>query len=108
MRRGKATTNFSPFTMALSTMAWRGNRPACAASVSCSAPQRVTVPYLRGPTALSVEINIPFIVHILETRLQRVLGQEKYGKSLVSYVHDLGLLDEHKLVVHASGSTTRT
>ncbi len=30
-----------------------------------------------------------------------MLGQEKYGKSLVRYVHDLGLLDERKLVVHA-------
>ena len=70
-------------------------------SVSCSAPQRVTVPYFEDLTALSVEHGLPFIVHILETRLQRVLGQEKYGKSLVKYVHDLGLLDEHKLVVHA-------
>lgn len=70
-------------------------------SVSCSAPQRVTVPYFKALTALSAKHDIPFIVHILETRLQRVFGQEKYGKSLVRYVHDLGLLDERKLVVHA-------
>jgi len=70
-------------------------------SVSCSAPQRVTVPYFEALTALSAKHDIPFIVHILETRLQRVLGQEKYGKSLVRYVHDLGLLDERKVVVHA-------
>ncbi len=70
-------------------------------SVSCSAPQRVTIPYFEALTALSAKHDIPFIVHILETRLQRVLGQEKYGKSLVRYVHDLGLLDERKLVVHA-------
>jgi len=70
-------------------------------SVSCSAPQRVTIPYFEALTALSAKHDIPFIIHILETRLQRVLGQEKYGKSLVRYVHDLGLLDERKLVVHA-------
>ena len=70
-------------------------------SVSCSAPQRVTIPYFEGLTELSAAHDIPFIVHILETRLQRVLGQEKYGKSLVRYVHDLGMLDERKLVVHA-------
>lgn len=70
-------------------------------SVSCSAPQRVTVPYFEALTELSARHDIPFIVHILETRLQRVLGQEKYGKSLVRYVHDLGLLDARKLVVHA-------
>jgi 5-methylthioadenosine/S-adenosylhomocysteine deaminase len=70
-------------------------------SVSCSAPQRVTIPYFEALTALSAEHDLPFIIHILETRLQRVLGQEKYGKSLVRYVDDLGLLDARKLVVHA-------
>lgn len=70
-------------------------------SVSCSAPQRVTIPYFEALTELSQQHDLPFIIHILETRLQRVLGQEKYGKSLVRYVHDLGLLDERKLVIHA-------
>jgi 5-methylthioadenosine/S-adenosylhomocysteine deaminase len=81
---------------------WHGSeegRLACA--VSCSAPQRVTVSYLEALTALSHTYDLPFDVHILETRLQRVLGQEKYGKSLIRYVHDLGLLDERKMVIHA-------
>jgi 5-methylthioadenosine/S-adenosylhomocysteine deaminase len=30
-----------------------------------------------------------------------VLGEVKYGKSLVRYVHDLGLLDERMMVIHA-------
>lgn len=76
-----------------------GERLRC--SVSCSAPQRVTIPYFEDLTALSAEHDLPFIIHILETRLQRVLGQEKYGKSLVKFVSDLGLLDARKLVVHA-------
>jgi 5-methylthioadenosine/S-adenosylhomocysteine deaminase len=70
-------------------------------SVSCSAPQRVTKRYLQDLTELSKQHNLPFNIHILETRLQRVLGQEKYGKSLVRYVHDLGCLDSRKLVIHA-------
>jgi 5-methylthioadenosine/S-adenosylhomocysteine deaminase len=70
-------------------------------SVSCSAPQRVTESYLQDLTQLSAEHDLPFNIHILETRLQRVLGQEKYGKSLVRYVHDLGCLDSRKLVIHA-------
>jgi 5-methylthioadenosine/S-adenosylhomocysteine deaminase len=70
-------------------------------SVSCSAPQRVTESYLQDLTQLSAEHDLPFNIHILETRLQRVLGQEKYGKSIVRYVHDLGCLDSRKLVIHA-------
>jgi|SRR5665213_1040527 len=70
-------------------------------SASCSAPQRVTEQYLQDLTQLSIENNLPFNIHILETRLQRVLGQEKYGKSLVRYVHELGCLDSRKMVIHA-------
>ena len=72
-----------------------------AAAVSCSAPQRVTPDYFAALGELSERHDLPFNVHVLETKLQRVLGQEKYGKSLVRYVHDLGLLDERMMVIHA-------
>jgi cytosine/adenosine deaminase-related metal-dependent hydrolase len=71
------------------------------AAVSCSAPQRVTIDYFEGLHELSWRHDLPFNVHILETRLQRVLGDEKYGKSLVRHVHDLGFLDERMMVIHA-------
>ncbi|MBN8535214.1 MAG: amidohydrolase family protein [Rhizobiales bacterium] len=71
------------------------------AGVSCSAPQRVTIPYFEALSALSKARDLPFVVHMLETKLQRVFGQEKLGKSLVRYVHDLGLLDERMQIVHA-------
>lgn len=69
--------------------------------VSISAPQRVEVDYFGALSDLSKELDVPFDIHILETKLQRVLGQEKYGKSLVKYVHDLGFLDEHVMVIHS-------
>lgn len=72
-----------------------------AAAVSCSAPQRVTPDYFAGLSALSKQHDLPFNIHILETKLQRVLGQHKYGKSLVRLVHDLGFLDERMMVIHA-------
>jgi cytosine/adenosine deaminase-related metal-dependent hydrolase len=71
------------------------------AGVSCSAPQRVTEPYFRALCALSRTRDLPFVIHMLETKLQRVFGEEKLGKSLVRHVHDLGLLDERMQVVHA-------
>ncbi len=72
-----------------------------AAAVSCSAPQRVTPEYLRGLSALSKRHDLPFNVHLLETKLQRVLGEDKYGKSLIRYLHDLGVLDERTMAIHA-------
>jgi 5-methylthioadenosine/S-adenosylhomocysteine deaminase len=71
------------------------------AAVSCSAPHRVTPDYFARLSALSRARDLPFFVHILETKTQRVFGEEKLGKSLVRYVHDLGLLDERMLVMHA-------
>lgn len=71
------------------------------AAVSCSAPQRVTLDYFEGLSRLSKTHDLPFNIHVLETRLQRVLGEQKYGKSLVQHVHDLGLLDERMMVIHA-------
>lgn len=70
-------------------------------AVSNSAPQRVTPEYFGVLSEFSRRHDLPFDIHILETKLQRVLGIEKFGKSLVQYVKDLGFLDERMLVVHA-------
>jgi len=81
---------------------WHGaENGRLAAAVSCSAPQRVTDDYFAGLSALSKRHDLPFNIHILETKLQRVLGREKFGKSLVRHVHDLGFLDERMMVIHA-------
>ncbi len=71
------------------------------AAVSCSAPQRATPDYLRALSALAQKHDLPFFCHILETRTQRVLGDRNFGKSLVRYVDDLGVLDDHMQVIHA-------
>lgn len=81
---------------------WHGKADGrLAAAVSCSAPQRVTRDYFAALSALSRQHDLPFNVHVLETKLQRVLGEVKYGKSLVRYIQDLGLLDERMMVIHA-------
>jgi cytosine/adenosine deaminase-related metal-dependent hydrolase len=72
-----------------------------AAAVSCSAPNRVTVDCFKRLSALSRSRDLPFFVHVLETKTQRVFGAQKFGKSLVRYIDDLCLLDERMLVIHA-------
>jgi 5-methylthioadenosine/S-adenosylhomocysteine deaminase len=72
------------------------------AAVSCSAPQRVTESYFRALDALSARHDLPFYIHMLETRLQRVFGNVKWGgRSLIRYVDELGLLSERMNVIHA-------
>jgi len=71
------------------------------AGVSISCPQRVKVDYFSALSDLSKQYDLPFDMHMLETKLQRVLGDVKYGKSLVRYANDLGFLDERVMVIHA-------
>ncbi|MCU0899219.1 MAG: amidohydrolase family protein [Cypionkella sp.] len=81
---------------------WHGaGQGRIAAAVSCSAPQRATPDYLRALHGLSQTHDLPFFCHILETKLQRVLGIEKFGMSLIRYVDQLGILDERMLVIHS-------
>jgi len=72
------------------------------AAVSCSAPQRVTHGYFAALDDLSRTHDIPFYIHMLETKLQRVLGEEKFGgRSLIRYVHDLGFLSDRLNIIHS-------
>src|SRR4029077_2975178 len=69
-------------------------------AVSCSALQRVTPDYLATLSELSRRHDLAFDIHLLETKVQRVLGQERYGRSLIRRLEDLGILDERVLAIH--------
>ena len=76
-----------------------GGRIRCA--LSCSAPQRATDDYMTRLHDLAVRERLPFMLHIYESKVQRVAGQVLYGKSLVRHARDLGILDERTVIAHA-------
>lgn len=81
---------------------WHGaEQGRLAVAVSCSAPQRVTPAYLRALSELSRSLDLPFNIHVLETRLQRVLGDEKYGQSLIQLLAQARVLDERCQIIHS-------
>ncbi len=71
-----------------------------AAAVSCSAPQRVPPEYAVALSDLAKRHDIPYFAHVLETKVQRVLGMERYGKSLVRHMEELGILEDHLFAIH--------
>ena len=82
--------------------AWHGaEQGRLRIAVSNSAPQRVSEDYFAFLSGFSREHDLPFNIHLLETKTQRVLGQTRWGKSLVRHVHDLGFLDERVMAIHA-------
>ncbi|MDE0113826.1 MAG: amidohydrolase family protein [Albidovulum sp.] len=70
------------------------------AAVSCSAPHRVSDDYLAALYEISRNLRLPFYMHVLETKVQRVFGDLHLGSSLLQYVHERGVLDRRSNVIH--------
>ena len=66
-----------------------------------SAPQRCTEPLMLAADELARSIGSPFHTHILETKTQAVTGPEFHGKTLIRYMHDLGLLHAGTTIAHS-------
>lgn len=69
--------------------------------IAPSGPQRCTDDLLIGADELSREHETPYHIHILETKTQAVTGQEFYGKTLIRYMQDLGVLNERTAIAHS-------
>jgi cytosine/adenosine deaminase-related metal-dependent hydrolase len=69
--------------------------------VSPSAPQRATKDYLLELHALATEYELPLVVHVYESKVQRVAEQLLTGRSLVRYLRELDVLDSRTCIVHA-------
>jgi 5-methylthioadenosine/S-adenosylhomocysteine deaminase len=69
--------------------------------IAPSAPQRCSADLMAACMDLAVDKNVPFHTHILETKTQAVTGHMLYGKSLIAYMHDLGLLRRNTTIAHS-------
>lgn len=69
--------------------------------IAPSAPQRCTPELMLACDELARERGVPCHTHVLETKTQAVTGFEKFGKSLVRYMHDLGVLQRHTTIAHS-------
>ena len=73
--------------------------------LSPSGPQRCTPDLMRGADELARAHGVPFHTHIVESKVQAVSGQELYGKTLIRYMHDLGLLTRNTTIAHGNWLT---
>lgn len=69
--------------------------------IAPSGPQRCTEDLLVAASELSREYQTTYHIHILETKVQAVTGQEFYGKTLVRYMHDIGALSDRTTIAHS-------
>lgn len=69
--------------------------------IAPSAPQRCSPDLMAACMDLAVEKHVPFHTHILETKTQAVTGHGLHGKSLIAYMHDLGMLKRNTTIAHS-------
>ena len=69
--------------------------------IAPSAPQRCTPDLMLACDELARQWRVPFHTHVLETKTQAVTGRLFHGKSLIRYLHDLGLLHAGITIAHS-------
>lgn len=65
-----------------------------------SAPERCSDELLVGCASLAAELDLVIHTHALETRTQAVLAQQRYGRTLLAQLEDLGFLSERVSLHH--------
>lgn len=68
--------------------------------IAPSGPQRCTDDLFVAANELSATHDTTFHVHVLETKMQAVTGQEFYGQTLVEYLDSLGVLSDRATLAH--------
>ena len=66
-----------------------------------SGPQRCSDDLLRAAAELSAGYDLPVHTHVLESKIQAVTGDIFYGKTLVEYLDEVGMLTPRFTMNHA-------
>jgi len=76
---------------------WSGR---VSAAISVSGPQRCSERFQQEAAQLSAGLGLPFLTHVLETRVQAMTGPYFYGRSLVSSMESIGALPGNAVLMH--------
>ncbi|MGM0875410.1 MAG: amidohydrolase family protein [Bacillota bacterium] len=68
--------------------------------VSPSAPQRCDIDHLQRMFKLAEKYDVPYHLHICETRAQRITGHEFYQSSITRFADQVGILAPRTTIAH--------
>ena len=72
---------------------------------TCSTPLLTEVKELADAKRLAEDYHLPIGLHLLENAAEKKQLEEKFGKSAVSFLKDIGYLDEHLIAFHCVSFT---
>lgn len=79
---------------------WHGHDGRLNFSISVAWPQGSSDELMLKAADLSRKYHLPFVTHVLETKMQQVTGEVFYGKTVVRHLYDLGVLNPNTSIVH--------
>jgi 5-methylthioadenosine/S-adenosylhomocysteine deaminase len=82
--------------------AWRDRSPLVTPSLFCHTPYTCTTHTFRIIKETARRIDVPFQTHLSETRDEAAIIRERFGKSPVAYLDEIGVLDGRTVAVHCN------
>lgn len=76
------------------------SHPRITISVSAHSPYSCSADLLRSAKALADKYNVPFNIHVAETRKEYDQTQNDFGLTPVGYLDQLGILDKNVIAAH--------
>jgi cytosine/adenosine deaminase-related metal-dependent hydrolase len=81
--------------------AWPRGQSRVQFAVAPTIPMHCTDGFLRDCAAFARGLGVGLHTHLAESKVQAVVGRERYGKSIVGHLLDLGVLSERFTAAHA-------
>jgi guanine deaminase len=105
LRRQALAIKSSPYEASLAVCrrileGWQFDRARIRPALGPTIPHHCSDDFLTGCRALAKEFDVGIQMHVSESRIQAVVAQEIYGKTLVAHLDSLGMLGPRFCVAH--------
>ena len=79
---------------------WTLDRQQIGLAVAPTIPHHCSDEFIRGCAALAKEYGVGLHSHVAESKVQAIVGLQRYGKTLTAHLDSLGALGPHFTVAH--------
>lgn len=81
---------------------WQGKGPLLIPALACHAPYSCSAETLTIIKDVARKADVPYTIHVSETREEVSIIRDRYGKLPVVYLRDLNILDKRTIAVHCN------
>jgi 5-methylthioadenosine/S-adenosylhomocysteine deaminase len=81
---------------------WQRKSPLLIPALACHAPYSCSAETLATIKDVARRADVPYTIHVSETKEEVSIIRERYGKLPVAYLRDLNILDNRTIAVHCN------